>query len=383
MIYLDNAATTFPKPNCVYEQVNTIQRTIAVNVGRGGYRTASEAMKIVDETRTLLAELVGAAGPDKVVFTPSATIAANEIIAGLDWNEFRNVYVTPFEHNAIARPLFSKCNALGIQIRQIPFDRTTHELDIAALQRHFAVNPPDFVFLNHISNVTGTVVPIEAIADIAHNYGAVVIADGSQSVGLVPINLRRSKIDYLIFAGHKNIYASWGIGGFVCNSNYALRPSIAGGTGSDSLNLQMADSVPHGFESGSPNIIAIASMHTSLSWLCSVSIEAIATHKDHLMQRLVDGLTQCGAQLYLPQKGVPHTSVLSFNVPGYEANEVGVILGEDFDIAVRTGFHCAPFIHDFLGTKDCHGTVRASLGYFNTEDDIDALINAVKDLMEE
>lgn len=383
MIYLDNAATTFPKPNCVYEQVNTIQRTIAVNVGRSGYRTASEAMKIVDETRTLLAELVGAAGPDKVVFTPSATIAANEIIAGLDWNEFRNVYVTPFEHNAIARPLFSKCTALGIQMRQIPFDHTTHALDIEALQRQFAVNPPDFVFLNHISNVTGTVVPIEAIADIAHNYGAVVIADGSQSVGLVPINLRRSKIDYLIFAGHKNIYASWGIGGFVCNSNYALRPSIAGGTGSDSLNLKMADSFPHGFESGSPNIIAIASMHTSLSWLRSVSIEAIAIHKDHLMQRLVDGLTQCGAQLYLPQKGVPHTSVLSFNVPGYEANEVGVILGEDFDIAVRTGYHCAPFIHDFLGTKECHGTVRASLGYFNTEDDIDALINAVKDLMEE
>lgn len=382
MIYLDNAATTFPKPDCVYDQVNTVQRTIAVNVGRGGYRTASEAMKIVDETRTLLAQLVGATGPDKVVFTPSATIAANEIIAGLDWNEFRNVYVTPFEHNAIARPLFSKCHALGIQMRQIPFHRQSHQLDIDELQRQFAVNPPDFVFLNHISNVTGTVVPIEEIAQIARSYGAVVIADGSQSVGLVPINLKQSAIDYLIFAGHKNIYASWGIGGFVCNSSYPLKPAIAGGTGSDSLNLRMADTVPNGFESGSPNIIAIASMHASLRWLRSVSLEAIAAHKDRLMERLILGLTQCGAQLYLPQNGAGHTSVLSFNVPGYEPSEVGVILGEDFDIAVRTGYHCAPFVHDFLETKECHGTVRASLGYFNTEADVDALINAVKDLIE-
>lgn len=383
MIYLDNAATTFPKPNCVYEQVNTIQRSIAVNVGRGGYRIASEAMKIVDDTRTLLAELVGAAGPDKVVFTPSATIAANEIIAGLDWNEFRNVYVTPFEHNAIARPLFSKCNAFGIQMRQIPFDRTTHALDNDELRRQFAINPPDFVFLNHISNVTGTVVPTVEIAQLAHSYGAVVIADGSQSVGLVPIDLKRSMIDYLIFAGHKNIYASWGVGGFVCNSDYPLKPFIAGGTGSDSLNLSMSDSIPSGFESGSPNTIAIASMHTSLNWLRGVSIEAIASHKDQLMQRLINSLTRCGVQLYLPQNGVSHSSVLSFNVPGYEAHEVGVILSEDFDIAVRTGYHCAPFVHDFLGTKDCHGTVRASLGYFNTEEDVDALINAVRDLMED
>ena len=154
MIYLDNAATTFPKPDCVYDKVNIVQRTIAVNVGRGSYRAAFEAMRIVDETRQLLASLVGAAGPDAVVFTPSATIAANEIILGLEWDSFKNVYVTPFEHNAIARPLFCKCKEFGIEIQMIPFDSDTHMLDEDELERLFAINPPDYVFVNHVSNET-------------------------------------------------------------------------------------------------------------------------------------------------------------------------------------------------------------------------------------
>lgn len=385
MIYLDNAATTFPKPECVYQQVNTVQRTIAVNVGRGGYPAASEAMKIVDETRILLARLVGAQSPERVVLTPSATIAANEIINGLNWDEYKNVYVTPFEHNAIARPLHAKCVSYKIPVRQLPFERWGHALNVEEMKRVFALNPPDFLFLNQVSNVTGTVVPVEEIAEAArlYNEDAVIVVDGSQSVGLVPVNLKRSKIDYLIFAGHKNIYASWGVGGFVCNSRYFLKPSIAGGTGSDSLNLKMADTFPAGFEAGSQNIIAIASMKASLEWLMETTIETIANHKNQLMQRLIVGLEQCGVRLYLPSGDVGHTSVLSFNIPGYAPNEVGVILGEDFDIAVRTGYHCAPFIHDFLGTKDEQGTVRVSLGYFNTEADVDALIGAVEELVED
>ena len=382
MIYLDNAATTFPKPDCVYDKVNTVQRTIAVNVGRGSYRAASEAMRIVDEAKQLLADLVGAAGPDDVVFTPSATIAANEIILGLEWDSFKNVYVTPFEHNAIARPLFSKCKEHGVEIRMIPFDSHSHSLDKEELSRLFAANPPDYIFANHISNVTGTIIPIETIAQMSKEYNATVIVDGSQSVGLVPIDLARTKIDFLIFAGHKNLYASWGIGGFISNSFYPLTPTLSGGTGSDSLNLEMPNKAPVGFEFASPNIIAIASLHTSLKWLKEVSIKEIANHKDHLMEKLIAGLNACGVQLYLPTEKAAHTSVLSFNVPDYEADEVGIILNEDFDIAVRTGYHCAPFIHKFLNTVETKGTVRVSLGYFNTEDDVTALIAAITDIME-
>ena len=381
MIYLDNAATTFPKPDCVYDKVNIVQRSIAVNVGRGSYSAASEAMRIVDETRQLLASLVGAASPDDVVFTPSATIAANEIILGLEWDSFKNVYVTPFEHNAIARPLFGKCRELGIEIQMIPFDSNTHMLDEEELARLFAVNPPDYVFVNHVSNVTGTIVPVEKIAELSKGCGALVIVDGSQSIGLIPIELKKSSIDYLIFAGHKNLYASWGIGGFIANSSYPLKPVLSGGTGSDSLNLDMSQKTPAGFEFASPNIIAIASLHESIKWLKDVSMREIAMHKDQLMQKLIAGLAECGVLLYLPSDESNHTSVLSFNVPDYEADEIGVILNEDFDIAVRTGYHCAQFIHSFLNTIETKGTVRVSLGYFNTEEDVTALITAITDIM--
>ncbi|WP_050699152.1 aminotransferase class V-fold PLP-dependent enzyme [Anaeromassilibacillus senegalensis] len=381
MIYLDNAATTFPKPECVYNRVNAIQRTIAVNVGRGSYSAASEAMQIVDETRMLLSSLVGAERPDCIVLTPSATIAANEIILGLEWDEYKTVYVTPFEHNAIARPLHSICEKFNIEIRFIPFNAETQGVDVEELRRVFALNPPDYVFINQVSNVTGVIIPVDQICGSAKEYGATVIVDGSQSVGLIPINLKDSDVDFLVFAGHKNLYASWGIGGFISNTKYPLQPVLAGGTGSDSLNLNMSTLIPGGFELGSPNIIAIASLNESLKWLQQIGLNNIEKRKQCLTTRLIEGLRRCEALLYTPAAGIGHTSVVSFNLPGYEANEVGTILSEDFDIAVRTGYHCAPFVHELIRTVDVHGTVRVSVSYFNSESDVDALIAAVEDIM--
>lgn len=383
MIYLDNAATTFPKPECVYDRVNVIQRTIAVNVGRGGYHAAVEAMEIVDETRELLAAFARANGPESVVLTPSATIAANEIILGLEWDRYKTVYVTPFEHNAIARPLHRVCNQYGLELRLLPFDAATQALREEELMRMFALHPPDYVFLNQVSNVTGVVVPVDIITHRAKEFGALVVVDASQSLGLIPACLDISPVDYLIFAGHKNLYASWGVGGFIRNCGYPLRPALSGGTGSDSLNLNMADSFPGGFEPGSPNILAIASLNESLKWINRMGSESIAEKKAALISRLTEGLAVAGARLYLPDGGANHTSVVSFNLPGYQANEVGMILNVDFDIAVRSGYHCAPFIHTLLGTTATQGTVRASVGFFNTEADIDALIVAVEDLVED
>ena len=381
MIYLDNAATTFPKPACVYDRVDAVQRTIAVNVGRGGYRAAMEAMEIVDETRELLSAFAGASGAESVVLTPSATIAANEIILGLEWGPYKTVYVTPFEHNAIARPLHRVCGQYGIELRLLPFNAATQTLEEEELARRFALHPPDYVFLNQVSNVTGVVVPVDAVARRAKESGALVIVDASQSLGLIPASLNTSPVDYLIFAGHKNLYASWGVGGFIRNCGYPLKPALSGGTGSDSLNLDMTGSFPGGFEPGSPNILAIASLNESLKWSNRMGPESIAERKTALVSRLAKGLTTAGATLYLPGGDVGHTSVVSFNLPGYQANEVGMILNEDFDIAVRSGYHCAPFVHGLLDTITTQGTVRASVGFFNTEADIDALIVAVKDLM--
>lgn len=378
MIYLDNAATTFPKPEEVYQAVDFTQRNMAVNVGRGSYKVASDAMKVVDETRYLLAELFGVENPNNVIFAPSATIAANQIIMGLDWDEYKTVYITPFEHNAIARPLHLMQERYNFDIVILPFDSQTQELDRDEVKNLFEQNPPDYVFANHISNVTGAIVPIHEIAALAKQYDSVVIIDASQSAGLESINMTKSQIDYVIFAGHKNLYASWGIGGFASLNSTLLNVAIAGGTGSDSLNLSMSNDKPARYEIGSINIIAIASLNASLKWIKSTGIRNISEKKEHLMKLLVTGLMKQGVKLYLPSQ---HASVLSFNIPNYQADEIGMILSEDFDIAVRTGYHCAPLVHDLINTVETNGTVRASLGFFNTEEDVIALVDAVKEIM--
>lgn len=380
MIYLDNAATTFPKPEEVYQTVDFVQRNLAVNIGRGSYHTANEAMHIADETRYLMAKLVGIDNPNKVILTPSATIAANEIIYGLQWDKYKTVYITPFEHNAIARPLNAIHEKYGVEIIQLPFDPVSQKFDVDRAEILFSKRAPDYVFLNQISNVTGAVVPVREISEIAKRYNATVVVDGSQSVGLIDIDLPRDKIDYLIFAGHKNLYASWGIGGFVLGDSCSLSPVLAGGTGSNSLDLSMGNTLPVCFEPASPNIIAIASLNSSLKWLEKTTIEAIDRYKKELTGALIKGLKSRGCRLYLPDPGVEHSSVVSFNIDGYTANELGTVLSQDFDIAVRTGYHCAPYIHDFLGTIDHAGTVRASVGFFNTLADIDSLLSAIDDL---
>ena len=377
MIYLDNAATTFPKPEEVYQAVDYTQRNTAVNVGRGSYKVASDVMKIVYETRYLMAGLLGVDYPNNVVFTPSATIAANQIIMGLEWDEYKTVYVSPFEHNAIARPLHLMQEKYNFQIVILPFDSQSQEFDREDAELLFSQNPPDYVFVNHISNVTGAVLPIEEITELAKQYEATVIVDASQSAGLEPINMKKSNFDYLIFAGHKNLYASWGIGGFVSTTSSRLGSVLAGGTGSDSLNLNMSAEFPGGFEVGSPNIIAIASLNASLKWLDSIGVSAIAEKKAELVKYLIQGLKGLGVKLYLPTY---HTSVVSFNVDGYSARDVGTILSEEYDIAVRAGYHCAPYVHDLIGSHQYEGTVRVSIGYFNTKEDIDLLLDGIRSL---
>lgn len=380
MIYLDNAATSFPKPEIVYQRVDYVQRTLAVNVGRGSYKIANDAMKIVDETRYLMAKLVGADNSNNVVLTPSATIAANEIIYGLEWSQFKNVYVTPFEHNAIARPLQIIKEQYGVNIIQLPFDPASQRFDDEKTEILFSKHSPDYVFINCVSNVTGLITPVKTISSLAKKHNAEVIVDGSQAVGLVDINLERDGIDYLIFAGHKTLYASWGIGGFVSKQKPGLRPHLAGGTGSNSLELSMGNDGPISYEPASPNIIAIASLNQSLKWIEEIGRQAIWHHKKQLVGMLIDGLKERECVLYVPADIDSHTSVVSFNIEGYTAREIGSILSQDFDIAVRTGYHCAPWIHDYLGTKESEGTVRVSVGYFNTTDDIEALLDALDEL---
>lgn len=375
MIYLDNAATTFPKPQEVYENVDWVQRNMSVNVGRGSYKAAREAEEVVVDAKELLAKLVHISGMEDVFMTPSATIAANEIIGGLQWDNLKNVYVSPFEHNAVMRPLELMRKKYGFYIYELPFDGETQALKEDEMLRAFSNREPDYVFINHVSNVTGNILPIDIIGKEVRKHGGKVIVDGSQSVGLIDVDLSKEPIDYLIFAGHKNLYGSWGVGGFIKSCRDELKPYITGGTGSDSLNMDM-----RGYEAGSANIIAISSLRESLKWVMKTGISTIEAKKKELVSMMIDKLKEAGVLLYLPGDLKNHTSVVSFNVSGYEPSEVGLILDQDFDIAVRTGYHCAPLIHRLIGTEMTKGTIRASIGFFNTKEDIEHLIAAIKEL---
>ena len=381
MIYFDNAATTYPKPECVYTAVDKCQRNFGVNAGRGTYKTARQASELIQRTRAVLAELVNISNENNVIFSPSATVAMNIVLNGLDYNSNTTVYITPFEHNAVARPLKRLSDIFGFSIEMLPFDGRTQELDKEVMRNKFIVKHPDIVVVNHISNVTGKLLPVDEIFNASREYGAVNILDASQSLGLVPIDLSSQKTDFLVFAGHKNLYGSFGTGGFIYNSNVTLKTFLTGGTGSDSLNLNMPKQLPDRYEPASHDIISISALNASLSWIREQSVKRIYSHKKELTDYTVQRLSELPSiTLYLPENRETHIAIISLTHTDYRPEELADILDNDFDIAVRNGYHCAPYVHKLIGTEDNGGTVRISIGYFNTKNDIDSLINALREL---
>lgn len=380
MIYLDNAATTFPKPEKVYSVVDEVQRNFAVNAGRGNYKAAMRAASVIEDTRLKLANLVRCA-PNKIIFSPSATIALNQIIGGIDWRGKRNVYVSPFEHNAVIRPLKAIADRHEITINILPFDGKTQELDSDKMHNMFALQKPDVVFVNHVSNVTGLVLDAEHIFREAKKYAAATVLDASQSLGLIDIDLRNIPADFTVFAGHKNLYGHFGVGGFIINGNVELSKYLSGGTGSDSLNQNMPNETPLGFEPASPNIIAISSLGCAIDWINGIGIDEIYKCKKQLTEYTVRKFKESDRiKLYIPENPDRHISIVSFTHSEYKPAEIAEILDAELDIAVRSGYHCAPYIHELIGTVDTLGTVRVSLGFFNSKSDIDKLTDALKDL---
>lgn len=375
MIYLDNAATTYPKPECVLNALDFANRN-AFNSGRGGYKEARRSTKIIDDVRNKILKINNISSAD-VVLLPSSTIALNSIIFGIDIKKGDNIYISPFEHNSIVRAVNELKKVYDINIEIIPFDKETWELDEKKLENQFALKKPKAIFISHISNVTGYLLPYKEIFDLSAKYMSINILDASQSYGIKKIS-DLENINYIVFAGHKSLYASFGVAGYIKLKKDKLKKIFYGGTGSDSLNLDMPDEFPTGYESGSPNIVAIAGLNASLDWLSSVNI---LDKEKSMMKYLIENLSKLKkVKLFLPSNLEKVIGVLSIAVDKYSSDEVGKILDDEFDICVRTGYHCAPLIHDFIESKDFNGTVRISIGYFNSYEDIDCLINAIKTL---
>lgn len=383
-IYLDNAATTFPKPEVVYQRMDKFLREECVNAGRGSYELASRATRLIDETRALLLELVNARPESRVIFSPSATIAINQVLRGLDYSEIRNVYVSPFEHNAIMRTLHSLQKMYEFKINIIPFDNITFELKEDDLRLMFSKNNPDLIIMSHVSNVTGYILPIGQCHQLAKQYNPINIVDCAQSLGVVNVDVKDEFIecDFIIFAGHKSLYGPFGIGGFIkLNDKLRLNEVITGGTGSDSTNLEMPSDSETYYEAGSYNMYAIAGLNEALKWLMQTGIYNIYSHKKHLTEELINKLKNIdGLEIYTSENIEKHIGVVSFNLSDYAAEDVGRILSDEYNISVRTGHHCSPLVGNFLEGYAVKGTVRVSLSYFNKRHDIICLIDAIESI---
>ncbi len=377
-VYLDNSATSFPKPSVVYDAMEKAAREFGVNSARGGYSLAQTTAGLIRKTRSSLAELVGLPTGQQIVLTPSATIGLNTVLFGLEWNSGDNVYLTPFEHNGVLRPLYHLRESRGIKLWDIPVERDSLIFDLDALKECFEKNKPKLVVVNHGSNVCGLVAPIEQIALLAKRYDALMLVDAAQTLGVFDIDMGKWQLDFVVFAGHKSLFGPIGVGGIAINSCVQLKPFIYGGTGSESELEDMPTDYPERLEAGSPNIVAIAGLCAGIEHVRENA--HLKSRERQLFSELINVLNKYPEiKVYLSNCVERRLSVLSCTVAGYTPVEFATVLDQHFGIAVRAGLHCAPRAHQFLGTAPL-GAVRFSLGPGNTDEDIDAVSNALEQL---
>lgn len=376
--YFDNAATTFPKPECVYAFMDSFYREHGGNAGRGQYKLAAAASKMISETRGFIQKILCCANKD-VIFAPSATVALNMVIQGLlSDDKKKTVYISPFEHNSVTRVLHHFEKIGKIRVRKL-FVSQNFEYEIEKINAQFAELPPDIVIVSHASNVIGLVAPVLEIFAAAKKYGALTVTDMAQTAGLVPLDVANDLVDFAVFAGHKTLYGPFGIGGFAKSRNVALEPVLFGGTGVDSANQEMPENIPGRYEMGSQNICAVAGLHAAAQWFLQNQYEIrAAEEKNH--RRLLEILRQydfvkiAGPADRFSEK-TKCIGVVSTVFDGYAAEDIGNVFDE-MEIAVRTGLQCSPLAHKFLRTFPA-GTVRFSVGYFTGEEDFCALEKAM------
>lgn len=372
--YFDNAATTFPKPEEVYQFTDHFYRECGVNVGRGQHKLAAKAAAMVQETRNGLLELFHCMNK-KIVFTHTATEALNLILRGLNIADNYNIYISPFEHNAVTRVLCALQGVYRINIIQLAFNKNTMQFDMARIKNQFSEKQPHWMIVSHASNVCGVVAPIHELSALSKEFGAINIIDMCQTAGLIDTDLSSENIDFAVFAGHKTLYAPIGVAGIISNFKIKPDPLIYGGTGVDSANQSLPETIPERYEVASPNVMALSGLHAALDWIKKTGIENIYQIEQQNYLRLVEILKQYPNIRIISFGQADRIGVVSCVFDGYSSDNIGHILNEH-SVAVRTGLHCAPIAHEFLGTFPS-GTVRFSVSYFNSDRDFRILSEAL------
>lgn len=380
MIYLDNAATSFPKPPCVEKAIINFLTFIGANPGHSGNSLSTHSGKILYNCRKTLSDFIGQKNLLKTIFTANATHAINTCLYGL-LKEGDIVVTTRMEHNSFIRPLQELSHTRNIQIRFIP---TNIDCTLDLKMAKEMLKEAKLLICTHANNVTGAILPIDRLVAIAHEKNVLFLLDASQSIGSIPINIAKEEIDILCASRHKGLFGPMGTGFFSLGKNIHLETFsslVQGGSGSKSEDMLQPPFLPDKFEIGTPNMHGIAGLLAGIEWINQTGLNAIHHHELELKKYLIEGLNCINAiKVIEVTKHYPTTSTLSFFTKHLDIAKVAQQLNQKFGIISRVGLHCSPLTHASIQTIACGGTIRLSPGIFTTHDDIDYVIKALKEI---
>jgi cysteine desulfurase family protein len=374
VIYLDNAATSWPKPEIVYKTMDEFLRTKGGNPGRGSHSMALAARQTVDETRMLIARFINAPEINRVIFTLNCTDALNLGLKG-SLKPGDHVVTSCIGHNSLVRPL-RKLEGLGVKVTWVPSSPDSGVLSPRDIEAAITKDTK-LVVVTHASNVTGVIQPIEEYGAVIRRRNLIFMVDAAQTAGKYPIDVQASNIDLLAFSGHKGLFGPPGTGALYIGNRVNLDSLREGGTGSYSEEEEQPIILPDRYESGTQNSVGISGLGAGLKYIRDEGLGKIRTREQSLTDRLVEGLSKIPRiVLYISKDRLKQAPVISFNIKGFTPGDVGTILDQTFDIKVRTGLHCAPMMHKTIGTFPL-GTIRLSPGYFNSLEEIEMTIKAI------
>ncbi len=378
IIYFDNAATTFPKPEEVLKSQEQFYREIGGNPGRSGHVLSVEAGEKVEEAREAIAELIGAPDPLQIAFTYNASYALNMAIFGII-KEGDRVITSTLEHNSVARPLRFAQQKMGVELEFVDCDSQSGVINLEDLEKKLKKKTKLAVFA-HGSNVSGTIQPLKEIGQLTQKNGTLLLVDAAQTTGTFPINVKEMKIDMLAFTGHKGLYGPMGTGGLYVRPGVDVSPVFRGGTGSRSEFDIQPEFMPDKLECGTPNAGGLAGLAAGVRFVINRGVEQIHEYEVGLTNRLIQEISELpGLRIVGPVNG-ERLGVISFVAEKYDVSEIGYRLDEEFNIMSRVGLHCAPWAHKTFGTFP-NGTVRFSFSVFNTEQELDHGIYALKKIL--
>lgn len=379
MIYFDHAASSFPKPEAVSAAVAKTINEIGANPGRGGHKLSRQAGEIIDETRKALLQMFEAPKKERILFTYNATHALNQIIQGIAFQPGDHIIMTVYEHNSVNRPVQRLKKEKNVDVSVIAPD--THEQWVKEVKDHLRPETR-LVIVTHGSNVTGDIIPIREIGELLIDHPAWFGVDAAQTAGVLPISMKKDHIDLLACAGHKGLLGPQGTGVLLVSEQVTLSPLTTGGTGTKSEAIEQPEEWPYGFESGTLNTPGIAGLLKGIEAVNEQGYERISSHEEGLAKYLVSELKEIPAlQVVHPLQTEKRLGVVSVKTDPLNSHEIAMILDEHYDIACRAGLHCSPQVHHYLGTTE-NGLLRFSFGLYNTMEEIDQLISALKEITE-